>query len=166
MIVSLRCRVTPIKPHLLIMEIEKILPKRCIYALKAIFELSFRNSDEPTTIEEIATAQEIPARFLEIILLELKKEGTVNSLRGNEGGFILVVPSSQITIGQIIKLVWDKAKENNTRQKAYIRGDYMFSKVWEKIDFETEKILNNTNFDSLVENEKSYLHKYVPNYVI
>ena len=145
---------------------EKILSKRCIYALRAIFELSFRNSDEPVTIEEIANAQDIPARFLEVILLELKKGGIVNSLRGNEGGFRLAVPSNQISVGEIIKLIWGKAKENDKKYKTNTRGDYVFSKLWNDITSATEKILNNRNFEDLVEDEKSYIHKVVPNYAI
>ena len=145
---------------------EKILSKKCIYALRAIFELSFRNSEEAVTIEEIANAQDIPARFLEIILLELKKGGIVNSLRGNEGGYYLAVPPSQISVGEIIKLVWGKVNGNDKMSKTYKRGDYVFFKLWNDINSPTERILNSTNFEDLVEDEKRYLQKYVPNYVI
>ena len=145
---------------------EKILSKKCIYALRAIFELSFRNSDEPITIEEIAYAQDIPARFLEVIMLELKKGGIVESLRGNEGGYCLAVPSNQITVGQVIMLIWGQGKKNNKQYKTHIRGDYVFSKLWDEITSVTERILNNTNFEGLVEDEKRYLQKYVPNYMI
>ncbi len=144
---------------------DKILPKKCIYALRAVFELSFRNSAEPVTIEEIAHAQDIPARFLEIILLELKKGGIVDSVRGNEGGYILSAAPSQISVGDVIKMVWSKSKID-MRQKTYVRGYFGLSKVWEKVTFETERILNSTNFGILVENEKNYIQKDVPNYVI
>ena len=145
---------------------EKILSKRCIYALRAIFELSFRNGDEPVTIEEIANAQDIPARFLEVIMLELKKGGIVDSVRGNEGGFRLAVSSNQISVSHVIKLIWGKAKENDNTRKTHNRGDYVFSKLWNDITSVTERILSNTNFEGLVEDEKRYLYKVVPNYVI
>ena len=65
------------------------ISKKCQYALKAIFELAWRNQSEPTRAQRIAEAQRISPRFMEIILNELKHGGFVESRRGNDGGYML-----------------------------------------------------------------------------
>ena len=62
------------------------ISKKCDYALRAIFELAFRSTSRPVAVQEIAAAQNIPPRFLEIILNELRQVGLVASHRGNAGG--------------------------------------------------------------------------------
>ena len=65
------------------------ISKKCQYALKAIFELSLRNSDRPLKAKDIARSQGISTRFIEVILNDLKHGGFVESHRGNEGGYVL-----------------------------------------------------------------------------
>ena len=65
------------------------ISKRCRYGLRAIFELALRGTSEPVKIQDIASAQGIPQRFLEIILSELKQGGFVESRRGSNGAYML-----------------------------------------------------------------------------
>ena len=81
-----------------------MISNKCYYALKAVLELSLREDDRPVSIADVAKAQGIPSRFLEGILRELKQSGIVDSMRGKEGGYSLAVPSSRITVGQIVRL--------------------------------------------------------------
>ena len=74
------------------------------YALKAILDLSFY-FDKPQNVEEISKRQDIPYKFLEQILLQLKKGGFVKSVRGRNGGYILAHKPRQITLGQIIRFI-------------------------------------------------------------
>ncbi|NQU17931.1 MAG: Rrf2 family transcriptional regulator [Candidatus Saganbacteria bacterium] len=74
------------------------------YALKAILDLSFY-FDKPQSTDEISKRQDIPYKFLEQILLQLKKGGFVRSMRGRNGGYILANKPSQITLGQIVRFV-------------------------------------------------------------
>jgi Rrf2 family transcriptional regulator, cysteine metabolism repressor len=74
------------------------------YALKAILDLSI-NASEPQTTEEIAKRQDIPVKFLEQILAQLKKGGFVKSQRGKKGGYLLTREPSKITLGQVIRLI-------------------------------------------------------------
>jgi len=74
------------------------------YALRAALELAAAG-DGPTKGERIAQAQDIPLRFLENILLELRHHGLVQSQRGAEGGYWLARPAEEITLAEIIRAV-------------------------------------------------------------
>jgi Rrf2 family protein len=82
-----------------------MISQKAKYAFKALFRLAEIPSSSSASIEEIANAEAIPRRFLEHILLELKREGIVASLRGPRGGYTLVMPLAGLTIGRILRLV-------------------------------------------------------------
>jgi Rrf2 family protein len=56
-------------------------------------------------ISEISRAQAIPKKFLEQILLELKRAGIVMSRRGRLGGYVLLRPADKITFGEVLRLI-------------------------------------------------------------
>lgn len=74
------------------------------YALKAILDLAIHHG-RAERIESIAKRQDIPFKFLEQILLSLKKGGFVRSKRGRDGGYYLARAPKQITMGQVIRYV-------------------------------------------------------------
>jgi Rrf2 family protein len=74
------------------------------YAIRAAVELASAD-DAPVKGERIAQAQEIPLKFLENILLELRHHGLVQSLRGVEGGYWLARPPEEITLADVIRAV-------------------------------------------------------------
>lgn len=80
--------------------------KRGQYALRAIYELAKREGRGPTKISEIATAQAIPRRFLEVILHQLKGSGIVASKRGFYGGYFLTKPPDEISIGDVFRYLY------------------------------------------------------------
>src|SRR6266853_1015460 len=63
------------------------------YALHAIFDLSSQPPGQPVKIADIARRQNIPQKFLELILASLKQGGFVESRRGAEGGYLLARPA-------------------------------------------------------------------------
>jgi len=75
------------------------------YALRAALELAVAQGKGPLKGEQIAHAQEIPVKFLENILLELRHHGLVQSQRGAEGGYWLARPADDITLAEIIRVV-------------------------------------------------------------
>src|SRR5512133_2452432 len=79
------------------------LTSRSEYALLALVHLARRADDGFITVQAIAEAQEIPARFLEQILLALKRGGYVKSLKGQGGGYQLAMPAKEITLAEIIR---------------------------------------------------------------
>ena len=75
------------------------------YALRAVFELAINRGKKSFSIHEIAKNQGIPKRYLEHLLLMLKKAKIVDSTRGKKGGYVLVKDPEKITIGDIIRSV-------------------------------------------------------------
>ena len=74
------------------------------YAVRAAIELAAAG-EGPVKGERIAPAQEIPLKFLENILIELRHAGLVRSQRGAEGGYWLARPAEEITIAEVIRSV-------------------------------------------------------------
>jgi Rrf2 family protein len=76
------------------------------YAVRAAAELAAAESGgQPVRAEAIATAQQIPQRFLENILSDLRHAGLVQSVRGAEGGHRLARPAGEITVADVIRAV-------------------------------------------------------------
>src|SRR6201999_2680565 len=74
------------------------------YAVRAVLELATAG-DGPVKGERIATAQEIPVKFLENILIDLRHAGIVRAQRGAEGGYWLARSPDEITLGEVIRAV-------------------------------------------------------------
>ena len=74
------------------------------YALRACVELAAQG-DGPVKGERIAQAQEIPLKFLENILGDLRQAGIVRSQRGVEGGYWLARPSEEISLAEVVRAV-------------------------------------------------------------
>lgn len=81
-----------------------MLSQRTRYALKAMVRLARASADEPVQIAVLAESEAIPRKFLEIILVELKRQTLVQSLRGKRGGYRLARSPDQITFGEIIRI--------------------------------------------------------------
>jgi Rrf2 family protein len=75
------------------------------YAIRAALELAAAEDDKPVKGERIATAQAIPLRFLENILMQLRHAGLVESRRGAEGGYRLARPAAEVTLADVIRAI-------------------------------------------------------------
>jgi Rrf2 family protein len=75
------------------------------YASRAMLELALRYDDGPLHIREISAAQRIPERFLEQILLLLKRTGYLRSKKGPRGGYFLAKPPSRISVAEVIRVM-------------------------------------------------------------
>lgn len=82
-----------------------MISQRAKYALRALSVLARAPKGEPVQIPDIAEQQRIPKKFLEQILLELKRAGIVESKRGKQGGYLLLRAASDITYGEVLRLV-------------------------------------------------------------
>jgi Rrf2 family protein len=75
------------------------------YASRAMLELSRRYREGPIHSREISKAQEIPAHFLQQILLLLKRAGYLKSRKGRMGGYILAKPPDEINVAEVIRVM-------------------------------------------------------------
>jgi len=82
-----------------------MLSRKAKYALQALLALARATPGEPVLIGTIAETQNMPKKFLELILLELKRHGIVHSYRGRNGGYSLAKRPEEITFGQIIRMI-------------------------------------------------------------
>lgn len=82
-----------------------MLTQRSRYALRALIFLARTGSVAPVPISAIAADQRLPRKFLEIILLDLKNGGLVDSTRGKAGGYRLARAAGAISFGEIIRLI-------------------------------------------------------------
>jgi Rrf2 family protein len=81
------------------------ISQRGHYALRALVVLGMNYSEKVVRIQTISSAQNIPKRFLEQILNELKAAGILESKRGIAGGYRLGRPPEQITLAEVIRLI-------------------------------------------------------------
>jgi Rrf2 family protein len=136
-----------------------LITKRNQYALRAIFELAKHNGKGPQKISEIAQAQAIPVKFLEVILNQLKGSGLVESKRGFYGGYFLVRQPSKIAVGDIMRFM-----ERNHEQSQCValvpeincpfKGDCAFYPMWNQVKDAIYKVYDGTSIQDLIDTEK------------
>ncbi len=82
-----------------------MLSKKAQYALKALGHLADNYGKGPLLIAEISDKKRIPLKFLEAILLELRKGGVLESKKGKGGGYYLVEPPKRTPVAKIIRII-------------------------------------------------------------
>ena len=136
-----------------------IITQKNQYAIRAVFELAKRRDQGPIKINEIAQAQKIPTRFLEIILNQLKRGGLLESKRGFYGGYTLIRSPEEITVGEILRMV-DQSSESLYRMTGMVRdeqrfeGSGIFLSMWTKAHKAMIDVLNNTTIQNLLDQSR------------
>ncbi|HEY3778965.1 MAG TPA: Rrf2 family transcriptional regulator [Rhizomicrobium sp.] len=82
-----------------------MLSQKARYALHALIVLAEHGEGEPIMIADIARRARVPRKFLEQILLDLKRRGIVRSLRGRAGGYLLGRQPKNITFAEVIRTI-------------------------------------------------------------
>src|SRR5579871_3414920 len=82
-----------------------MLSQKARYALHALIVLAKKTGDKPMQIAEIAKEARVPRKFLEQILLELKKRGIVRSQRGRAGGYLIGRSPKDISFADVIRVI-------------------------------------------------------------
>ena len=82
-----------------------MLTRKSKYGIKAMLLLAEEADRGPILIAELAERQRLPKKFLEAILLELKRHGLLHSKKGKGGGYLLGRKPTEITVGQIIRVL-------------------------------------------------------------
>lgn len=86
------------------------LTTRGHYSVKALLDLSFQPRYGPASVKAIARRQDIPAPYLEKLLIEMRRAGLVHSLRGSQGGYQLARPPAEISLAQILEAVGESVE--------------------------------------------------------
>ena len=123
------------------------------YALKAVLQLALNYDKGVVTIREMAGHIDAPIKFLEQVLLDLKKGGFVESRRGNTGGYMLAREPGKITVGEVIRFIDGPIEPIACVQNKYSNcadiNNCAFKKIWERVYSATAEIVDSVTFENL-----------------
>jgi len=144
---------------------------RCYYAIRAIYALAEHEGRGPLKIAEIAASQQIPVRFLEVILNQLKGGGFVQSRRGAEGGYQLARPSGRLTVGEIMRFIdgpiapVDCVSVSRPKECEF-HGACSFFGFWGRVRQAISDVVDRTTFADLLKENRDREAGYVGEWVI
>lgn len=124
------------------------------YACLALIDLSRRYGGGLVKIEDIAERKEIPKKYLEQILLTLKRAGYLNSKRGSQGGYQLSKPPKKISVAEIVRLMDGPLAPVESASKHFfahtpIEKDKALARLFKEIRNVVAKKMESTTFESL-----------------
>ena len=148
-----------------------LVPQKSQYSLRAVFELAKHQGQEPVKIQAIAEAQDIPQRFLENILSQLRQSGIVASRRGKHGGYLLVRERARLSVGEVLRLVQGPisivdCSGNDGDVTCSFGRDCVFWPMWRKAQTALDDIYDNISFQDLVDQEEKLIAKQAVDYTI
>jgi Rrf2 family protein len=144
---------------------------KCYYALRAIYCLAEHDSTEPLKIAEIAEREQIPIRFLEVILNQLKGGGFVRSKRGAEGGYFLARSAEDLTIGAVMRFVDGPIApvdcvSQSRHKECEFHGECHFFGFWGRVRQSMSDVVDKTTFADLVRESLKRSKGYVGEWTI
>ena len=134
-----------------------MLTRKSKYGVKAMLFLAQQSARRPVLIADMAEREQLPKKFLEAILLELKRHGLLGSKKGKGGGYFLGRDPSEITLGQVIRILdGPLALIPCVSQTAYMKCDECVDEqtcgirlVMKEVRDATAHILDNTSLVNL-----------------
>ena len=143
------------------------LSKKSGYAIRALLELALRGGSEAINVRTLAESQDIPARFLEIILNELKQGGFVVSTRGKSGGYLLARNPRDITIGQIVRFLDQHTEpENGSAGSIPHHGDFVLPSILNRINQSVSDICDRTTLEDMIAEHMKNQEAFTSSYMI
>ncbi|HOI53656.1 MAG TPA: Rrf2 family transcriptional regulator [Phycisphaerae bacterium] len=147
------------------------LSQKCQYALRALFELAHRAGQGPISMAEVAEAQAIPVRFLELILNQLKQPGWVESYRGIHGGYALVVEAAALSVGEVIRFIEGplapvKCIAGQGGRHCPLLNRCAFQGLWDRAERAISEVYDSTSFQDLLDEQAVAPQPEVLNYSI
>lgn len=142
------------------------LTQKCLYALRALLELAIRKDVGPMRVSEIATAQDIPPRFLEVIMSELRQGGFVDSRRGKDGGYILARNPAKISLGDVIRYVDGSLAPVDQARMPCPGPDCVFRPTWDAAEAALSSVYDNVTFEEVASRHQNGTSSEYIDYVI
>ncbi|KKM94455.1 hypothetical protein LCGC14_1198170 [marine sediment metagenome] len=125
----------------------RVFSEKVNYGLSAIFELAKSYNKGYVQIKQIATSQKIPKNYLEQLLIDLKRAGIVESMRGSQGGYRLKKLASDIKILDLIE-----ALESPIEVVDYSKNSVVLQDFWKSIEKKFKELFN-VSLEKLIERE-------------
>jgi Rrf2 family protein len=120
------------------------------YAARAVLSLARRYGAETVVrTEDVAREQGVPPHYLSLILVELKDEGIVESVRGKEGGYLLGRPPAEITLGDVLRAVQGTLFEGPASRARHCPPE--LRRAWKTLQQSLEAAADAISFQQLLE---------------
>jgi Rrf2 family transcriptional regulator, cysteine metabolism repressor len=129
------------------------------YAIRALLDLAVHHGEGLVPIQEVARRQNIPQRYLEQVLLVLKRAGILESKRGSAGGYQLVRSPAGISVGEVLRAVegrvtaLDVAGRHPSKTGDAAASD--LAPLWREIAGAVGEVIDRTTFGDLAEQVKA-----------
>lgn len=133
------------------------LTMRGDYGLRAMLDMAAYYGQGLVESADIASRQFIPEQYLDQILVALRKEGLIKSVRGPKGGHMLARPPAQITMAQVMNALEGYVPPMECLPNpdfCKLSPGCALREVWQKIDVMTQQVLNTTTIEELAQRHK------------
>ncbi|CDN12227.1 MAG: Rrf2 family transcriptional regulator [Richelia sp.] len=133
------------------------LTTRGHYSVKALLDLSLQPRHGPVSVKTIAKRQDIPAPYLEKILIEMRRAGLVKSVRGSVGGYQLAREPRQISLGEILEAVGETITQmpNFTGEPSQVE-DWVTDCLWRRLHQKLKEALYSITLADLYYDARSW----------
>jgi len=128
------------------------------YGLRAMVDMAMYYGQGPIESSDIASRQYVPEQYLDQILMVLRKEGLVKSMRGPKGGHMLSRPPSQITMEQVMQALEGYVPPMECLPNpdfCKLSPGCALRSVWQQIDEMTQQILRTTTIEDLAQRHRT-----------
>lgn len=133
------------------------LTTRGHYSVKALLDLSLQPDGAPTSVKAIASRQDLPAPYLEKLLIAMRQAGLVKSIRGVQGGYQLARSPSQISLGQILEAVGETLEPlPHHIPDAERAEDWVAFTLWNRLHQKLKEALYSISLEDLYYDARSW----------
>ena len=121
------------------------------YSLRALSDLCTRPNNEPVSVSDIASRQNIPVNYLEQLFGKLRRGGILESVRGSQGGYLLARPEGEITIADILQVlgepfIFGSCQTEKGCENAVTCPTF---NLWRKVKGSVDEILRTTTLEDI-----------------
>jgi Rrf2 family protein len=133
------------------------LTKRGHYSVKALLDLSLQSPRASASVNAIAQRQNLPAPYLEKLLIELRRANLVVSVRGAHGGYRLAKPAAEISLGEILMAVGETAAPLPRYTPDCDQAeDWVTFSIWRRLHEKMTAALNSITLEDLYYDARSW----------
>jgi Rrf2 family protein len=133
------------------------LTTRGHYSVKALLDLSLQPKYRPASVRAIATRQDIPAPYLEKLLIEMRRAGLVESIRGVQGGYKLARSPDRISLGEILQAVGETIEPlPHHRPEQGQAEDWVTFTLWQRLHQKLKEALYSISLADLYYDARSW----------
>lgn len=144
---------------------------RAIYGIMATVDLAMSGKEAPVQARAIARRQGIPVRFLEQVLHTMRKAGLVESVRGAQGGYLLLRVPSELSVADVLEVLegpifHGEAQSGHGIGRRESKEQQLLGAVWMKVQEAERAVLAAVTIDQLVERQRMIDQQQNPMYHI